>query len=145
MVQLIRRRFLISILPLLLSCGQDPVDDPIPFAAFPDVVLTLSNYPALLSDGGFLLINDAGFRGIILYRKAIDKFLAFERNCSFQPLDACATVDIHSSTLYMEDTCCGSTFNFEGNRTGGPAWRPLLQYETISNGNSVTITDATVN
>jgi hypothetical protein len=131
----------ISILFLTLSCNPDLVDDPIPHGNFPDIIITLSNYPSLISDGGYILINDGGVRGIILYRKNISMYLAFERNCTFQPGDACATVDIHSSTLFMQDTCCGSSFNFDGIPTGGPAWRPLLQYQTSLSGNTLTITD----
>lgn len=129
---------------LALSCDPDLVDDPIPFLPFPDIQITLSNHPALSTNGGFILVNDGGVKGIILYRKNQSTYLAFERNCSFQPNEACATVDVHSSTLFMQDTCCGSSFNFEGQPTGGPAWRPLQQYVTFLSGNTLTITDAIV-
>ncbi len=132
------------ILLFLFSCSTDRVDDPIPFQPFPDINITLTNHPALASDGGFLLINDGGVRGIILYRKNSTTYLAFERNCSFQPNDACATVDVHASTLFMQDACCGSSFNFEGKPTGGSAWRPLQQYETTLSGNTLTIRDTIV-
>ena len=134
-------------LPLLLlfSCSPELVDDPIPFQPFPDIIITISNYPALSSNGGYILINDSGVRGIILYRENTTTYLAFERNCSYQPNDACATVDIHSSTLFMQDACCGSTFSFKGVPTGGPAWRPLQQYKTSLVGSTLTITDTIVN
>lgn len=139
---LLKRRLLLLL--FLFSCSHDLVDDPIPFQPFPDINITLSNYPALSSNAGFILINDAGVRGIILYRKNSTTYLAFERNCSFQPNDACATVDVHASTLFMQDACCGSSFNFEGRPTGGPAWRQLQQYETSLSGNTLTITDTVV-
>ncbi len=136
--------FLITLLLLTISCNPDLVDDPIPRKIFPDIIITLTNYPALLSDGGYILINDGGVRGIILYRKNSTTYLAFERNCTFQPNDACATVDVHVSTLFMQDTCCGSSFNFDGTPSGGPAWRPLQQYETSLSNNMLTITDLIV-
>jgi hypothetical protein len=129
---------------LLLSCSTDPTDDPIPFHPFPDIDITLTNYPALLTDGGYITINDGGVRGIILYRKSLTTYIAFERNCTFQPTEACATVDVHSSTLYLYDACCGSSFNFEGKPTGGPAWRSLQRYQTQLSGNSLIITDEVV-
>jgi hypothetical protein len=144
---IIQNDFLKKVLPILLllfSCSPDLVDDPIPFQPFPDINITLSNHPTLGSDGGYIFINDGGVKGIILYRKNSTTYLAFERNCSFQPNDACATVDVHSSTLFMQDACCGSSFNFEGKPTGGPAWRPLQQYETLPSGNTLTITDTIV-
>ena len=141
------RRGSLSFLLLLLitlSCNQDRVDDPIPYRAFPNIIITITSYPSLFSDGGYILVNDGGVRGIILYRKNSTTYYAFERNCTFQPNDACATVDIHASTLFMQDACCGSSFNFDGNPTGGPAWRPLQRYETLLSGNTLTITDLIV-
>jgi hypothetical protein len=126
---------------LISACSPDLVDDPIPFAAFADINIVLTSYPALSSNGGYILVNDGGIRGIILYRKNATTYLAFERNCSYQPGNACATVDVHSSTLFMQDACCGSTFDFDGNPTGPPAWRPLRQYYTSVSGNTLTITD----
>jgi hypothetical protein len=140
--EFLKKRFLILL--FLFSCNPDLVDDPIPFQPFPDINITLSNHPALGSDGGSILINDGGVRGIILYRKNSTTYLAFERNCSFQPNDACATVGVHTSTLFMQDACCMSSFSFEGKPTGGPAWRSLQQYEASLSGNTLTITDTIV-
>jgi hypothetical protein len=76
-----------------------------------------------------------------VYRKNSSTYYAFERNCPFLPYDACATIDVHVSTLYMQDVCCGSTFNFEGQPTGGPANAPMRRYFTSLNGTTLTITD----
>lgn len=131
---------------LLLACEPEMVDDPIPYQPFSTITINLNlpEYTSLRTDGGFQYLNDGGVRGIILYRKNSTTYLAFERNCSFQPNDACATVEVHSSTLYMMDACCGSTFDFSGLPTGGPAWRPLRQYQTFLTGSQLTITDEVV-
>ena len=138
------RWLLISI--ILLGCTPDLSDDAIPFLAFPDIVinLTLPSYNALTVNGGHKNIS-GGVRGIIIYRAGSGTFYAFEQNCSYHPNDACATVEVHSSGLYMNDTCCGSTFDFNGNPMGGAAWRPLRQYETSLDGSTLTITDSVVN
>jgi hypothetical protein len=128
------------ILFLLIACEPDLVDDPIPFIPFSDINIVIPNYPALSSDGGHILLSE-GVRGIILYRKSATTYLAFERNCSYRPNDACATIDVHSSTLFMQDVCCGSSFNFDGTPSGGPAWRPLQQYKTSLAATTLTITD----
>lgn len=136
----ILRNFLFLAFIVILSCDTDRVDDPIPFQPFADIVVITTNYPEL-GDGKSITI-DGGVRGIIIHRKSSTQYLAFERNCSFQPNDACATVDIHATTQFMFDACCGSSFRFDdGNPTGGPAWRPLRQYETSLNVNVLTITD----
>lgn len=72
--------------------------------------------------------------------------MAYERNCSFRPNEACATVDAHSSGLFMIDSCCNSNFSFtDGSPTGGPAWRPLNRYRTQLSGITLTITDEVIN
>jgi hypothetical protein len=134
-------RFLLSI--FCFACSSDPVDDPIPFQPFADIIVTISNHASLSTDGGYIALS-GGVRGIILYRKNSTTYLAFERNCTFQPNDACATIDVHSSTLFMQDACCGSSFNFEGTPTGGPAWRSLQQYHVSFAANTLTITDEVI-
>jgi hypothetical protein len=129
---------------LVSSCSSDLYDDPIPVVPFVDVNINTANYQVLLTDGGYIYVNDAGVKGVILYRKNSTTFLAFERNCSFRPNDACSTVDVHDSMLYMFDSCCGSSFNFDGVPMGGPAWRPLRQYYTFFDNGTVTITDEIV-
>lgn len=138
----------LSILCITLSCNSDMQDDAIPLAPFNDIQLnlTLPEYSTLMSTGGYKAISKGGTRGIILYRSSSSSVIAFERNCSYQPANACATVDVHSSGLYMHDACCGSSFRWDdGNPTGGPAWRPLIQYATSLNGSLLTITDQVLN
>lgn len=138
----------ILFMTIMVACNGDAEDDPIPTISFPDIQinLTLPTNVALLSTAGYKALNVGGTRGIILYRLDPGTILAFERNCSFQPLNACATVDVHSSGLYMHDACCNSNFRFDdGTPMGGPAWRPLLQYATILNGNNLLITDEVIN
>jgi hypothetical protein len=131
-----------------LSCEPNLVDDPIPLVAFNDIVLDL-NFPennALRNVGGFRALATGGVRGIIVYRAGANQFLAFERNCSYRPNDACATVNVHVSGLFMTDPCCNSSFDFSnGSPTGGPAWRPLLQYRISQIGSVLTITDEPIN
>jgi hypothetical protein len=129
------------------SCSPDPTDDPIPYDTFTPVTLNLNlpEYTSLRTDGGWAYYGDVGLRGIIIYRQNSTTFRAFERTCSYQPNNACATIDVHQSQIYLYDPCCNSTFDFDGIPTGGPAWRPLLQYVTILNGADLTITDEIAN
>jgi nitrite reductase/ring-hydroxylating ferredoxin subunit len=139
-------RIVITFLLIILTtgCSPDLSDDPIPFQPFPEILIDL-NLPAyikLKTDGGHMYLNDGGVRGIILYRQNSLTYFAYERNCSFHPADACATVDVDVSNLYMIDPCCSSTFSFStGEPTGGIAWRPLRKYATSLDTNLLTITD----
>jgi nitrite reductase/ring-hydroxylating ferredoxin subunit len=133
-------------LAAVIRCVPDPGDDPIPYLPFSEIVINLNlpAYTVLKTDGGSMTI-DGGVRGIILYRQNTTTYLAYERNCSFQPTEACATVDIDISTLYMFDPCCGSSFSFaNGSPIGGVAWRPLRRYKTSLNAEMLTITDEIV-
>jgi hypothetical protein len=131
------------------ACTPDLSDASIPFIPFSPIVLNL-NLPdniGLRTDGGFrtLKSSEGGVQGIIVYRLNASTYIAYERNCSYHPNDACVTVDVHSSRLYMQDPCCTSTFSLAtGEPTGGPAWRPLQKYETLLTGTNLTITDTIV-
>jgi hypothetical protein len=138
---------ILSVVLCIGACSTDPIDDPIPHDTFTPITLNLNlpEFVSLHTDGGWMYYGDIGVRGVILYRANATTFRVFERTCSYQPNNACATIDVHQSQLYLFDPCCTSMFNFDGNATGGPAWRPLLQYETILDGSSLTITDQVAN
>jgi hypothetical protein len=142
----------LSLLAGYSSCSPNLTDAAIPYQPFGEVHINLNlpEYQSLRTDGGWKYLDKVsgltvGVRGIILYRLSASTYIAYERNCSFHPNDACATVEVHSSNLYMQDTCCGSTFSLTtGSPTGGAAWRPLRKYETLLTSSELTITDAIV-
>ena len=129
---------------MFAGCEPDRSDDAIPWQPF-DVIninLNLPEYVHLKMDGQHMYLNNEGVRGIILYHHSGDNYLAYERNCSYQPNSAAATVELHSSNLFMICTGCNSSFDLAtGYPTGGIAWRPLNQYSTSVNGTMLTITD----
>lgn len=102
--------------------------------------LTLPEFSKLRVDGG-MMATKGGVRGIIVYRVNANTFNAYERNCSYHPNEASATVDIDASNLFLKDYSCGSQFSKEsGQPMSAPAWRPLRQYRTEVKGSIVTIT-----
>ena len=134
-------------LGLMVGCEPDLSDDAIPWQPF-DVIninLNLPEYIHVKMDGNHVYLNDGGVRGIILYHHSGSNYIAYERNCSYQPNSACATVEVHASSLFMFCPCCSSNFDFAtGFPTGGIAWRPLNKYATSLNGSTLTITDMLV-
>jgi len=126
-----------------LGCSNEFVDGEIPPATFDDIFINLDlpQYTDLTIDGGHILLNQ-GVRGIILYRVNASQYNAFERNCSYEPNAACATVEVHSSGLFLDDPCCGSSFSLQdGTPTGGPARVSLRRYRIERSGRNLTITD----
>lgn len=138
---------LVGVLFIISSCNDSPYREEIPFASFPDIYiqLDLPQYNDLAVDGGYILLNE-GVRGIILYRENTSTYHAYERNCSYRPHEAGATVNVHASELYMTDPSCKSSFSFSnGYPTGGPAQFPLREYQVSLNRRTLTITDEPIN
>jgi len=130
--------FLVSF-SILLACQRTVEESGVPNISV-DIEINLSeldNAP-LQQIGGFIYVP-GGVRGIILRRESQSIYRAFERNCTYKPLEACSTVDMHSSEFYMEDTCYNSTFNLDGFPTGGPAKFPLKEYRVSLSGDYLFI------
>jgi hypothetical protein len=143
--RLIRHSFF-GLLCFSISCTPDLADDPIPYVPFSPIVINLNlpEYLSLKSDGGHKTLSNSvgGVQGIIIYRIDASTYVAYERNCSYQPNNACAAVEVDPSGLFMKDPCCGSSFSLSsGSPTGDPAWRPLRQYQTSLVNSNLSITD----
>jgi hypothetical protein len=116
---------------LAFSCSKDTnLISPIP-----DVIvreqLNLNSSEALplkSRDGTFVYIK-GGLKGIIVYRRSQDNFLAFERKSPYRLEDSCGIISGHSSYLYMIDSCHNCTFDWQGQPTGGPCKDIMKQYQ----------------
>jgi hypothetical protein len=131
--------FAFLILVFFSSCEKEPIDEVIPFTFVNiDINLDLIQYQSLRNPGGYVYLDQAeassGYRGIIVYHEGSGSYRAFERACTFDPHGDCDPVTIDDSGLFMIHNCCKSTFNFNGNPTGGPASLDLLEYDTYLDG-----------
>ncbi len=89
--------------------------------------------------GGWVYIT-GGIRGILVYRKSTSEFMAFDRNCTYNSDDPCATVVVDASNIMAVDTCCHSKFSiYDGSIVNGPAGYPLKAYNTTYDGNILRI------
>ena len=148
MITLLKNSLGIICLALLVSFSScKPEEDAeVPYIPFEDVVVNLSlpEYFVLQSTGGYKYIG-SGVKGIILYRKDAQTIYAFERNCTFEPNAACATVEVDPTGIQMSDPCCSSTFNLDGVPIYGPARRELRRYHAELTGSTLIVTDEIVN
>ena len=135
---------------LLAACGSKTDAQPqIPYAPVNlSLSLAAQEYAPLRLDNGAVTIpvkgsaGNGGVKGVIVVRQSAGTFLAFERNCPYQPYYACALVSLdRNSKLFMRDSCCTSQFDFKGQVTGGPAPLPLKQYSVSMQGNLLSITN----
>ena len=135
---------------LLGACGSETDAQPqIPYAPVNlSLSLAAQEYAPLRFDNGAVSLpakgpaGNGGVKGVIVVRQSAGIFLAFERNCPYQPYSTCALVSLdRNSRLFMRDSCCASQFNLKGQVTGGPAPLPLKQYSVSAQGNLLNITN----
>lgn len=131
----------------LAACGSATTTQTIPSVSFSTQInITNQQYQALRYDNGVVVlpasgIAGGGVKGLFVIRQNASTYLAFDRNCPYQPYDACSLVSLDRSRLFLKDTCCGSQFSLDGQVTGGPANRMLRSYATSLNGSLLTISN----
>ncbi|MGV3630000.1 MAG: hypothetical protein ACO1O6_02290 [Bacteroidota bacterium] len=100
------------------------------------IYINLPSYSSLEGVGGWTYVS-GGSKGIVVYRKSYDEFVAFDRhspaddgNCEF-PL----TTD-PDNFLQLNDSCTGAKFSlFDGSPMSGSEYG-LRQYQTYWDGGS---------
>lgn len=84
--------------------------------------------------GGWEYIT-GGVKGILIYRKSMTEFMAYDRSCTYNTQDPCSRVSVASNNIMALDTCCNSQFLLsDGTVSNGPATVPLKQYQTTFDG-----------
>ncbi len=142
MKRILRYVFLIIYSLSLTACEEETPRTAVPLVPVEFTInLTLQEYMPLLMVGGYVYIEHEGYKGIIIYKEGNDRYRAIERTCTYQPRNPCEIVSVDDSGFFLIDSCCGSTFDFQGNPTGDPAKQPLLMYNTYLDGHFLTITN----
>ena len=124
---------------LFISCNKDNgaliPDVPVNFSA----LLTDPRLSPLNSTGGVVVITGYGVAGIIIYRRADNAYVAFDRCSSVNPEKKCA-VSIDDTSLTATDACSGAKFSLsDGTPAKAPAVRPLKQYQVIVNNSKISV------
>jgi len=111
----------------------------IPYVAVDkEINITLPGNFNLAVIGGWMYIS-GGSKGILVYRRQQDEFVAYDRHCPYN-VDAGCVVEVDSSNIEIIDPCSGSKFSlYDGSATIGPATLPLKQYATSFDGTNVRI------
>ncbi len=112
-------------------------EHPVPNLPFDITIdLALPSYSSLIGVSGWAYVN-VGSKGVIVYRRGIDEFIAFDRHspadingdCQF-PLFP----DINNY-LMLKDSCNNATFSlYDGSAITGSEYG-LRQYQTVWDGN----------
>ncbi|MFL5766053.1 MAG: hypothetical protein ACJ77K_19060 [Bacteroidia bacterium] len=125
---------------LLISGCKKENENGVPMMSVDTYLYTTSpSFVNLNAVGGWVYIA-GGVRGILVYRKSISDFIAYDRNCTYHSSDVCATVYVDASNIIAVDTCCHSQFSIvDGTVLNGPAGLPLKQYNTTFDGSVLHI------
>ena len=85
-----------------------------------------------------------GVRGIIIYHKNSNEYVAFERACSYRPSNSCEVIQLNDelNPSFLIDSCCNSSFLLDdGTPFSGPALLPLKQYFTSFDGTYINVSN----
>jgi len=134
-----RSTIFISLLVLLTFGCKREKQDTIP-NVYVDIYLYSydPNFISLNAVGGWVYIT-GGVKGLIIYRRSQNEFMAYERNSPYEPSQGCA-VTVDQSNVLIDDKCSASQFLItDGSVTKGPATLPLKQYKTTWDGSVIHI------
>lgn len=117
---------------LFASCKKDKSEIP---DVFVDVYLYTTDpaFSPLNATSGYAYLN-GGSRGILVFRKSQNEFMAYDRHCPYNVPDGnVVTMDL--SGLLAEDPVCTSKFLItDGSPNSGPAVNLLKRYQTTYDG-----------
>lgn len=114
---------------ILHSCVKDSVH-PVPTVPV-DFLISVDSpqFVELNSVHGWASFS-GGVSGIIIFRRSIDEFAAFDQACPHHPFDRCGRITRVDSPI-ASCGCCNSNFLlFDGSVISGPSRFPLKQYRT---------------
>jgi hypothetical protein len=100
-----------------------------------------TEYLELNGVGGWVYLT-GGYRGIIVYRKSISEFMAYERACPYDWQLVDARIDVESSGVTTVCPSCKSKFILlDGTPFEGVSPYPLTQYHTQYDGTLLYISN----
>ncbi len=116
--------FLLVTLVFLSGCQKEK-NHPVPSIPFDfQIDLSLPSYQPLTGVGGWSYVN-GGLKGIIVYRKSMDEFVAWERQSPKDPEGSCSSglVPNADNFLQLDDPCSDATFSmYDGSPMANSDW-----------------------
>ena len=118
----------------MIACKSETPENVIPYVTvYEELNLNDLRYQNLKQPNGFIYLDHLGYAGVVVLSDGNGTYTAYDRACPYHPNDECALIKVHSSGFYLEDDCCGSSFDVNtGMPTGGPAKTPLRSYAAFT-------------
>jgi hypothetical protein len=127
---------------ILFSCKKE---DPAPEIPYVYVNFSLNpngtEYINLNAVNGWETVV-GGYNGILIFRKAVNEFVAFERACPNDPLKPGAQVRVDESGITCFCPVCGSKYiMIDGTPYEGPSHFLLKQYAAVYDGSMLYVSN----
>lgn len=127
-----------SLIVTLIACNKNKTQ-PVPNIPFDITIdINLPSYNALIGVGGWAYVS-GGSRGIIVYRKSIDEFVAFDRHSPADPEGVCPEplYPDPDNFLTLIDSCNSAKFSLYDGSVIENSDYGLRQYQTQYNGSDL--------
>ncbi|MFM8243054.1 MAG: hypothetical protein ACKN86_09640 [Crocinitomicaceae bacterium] len=134
-----KRIFLVLITLLVFTGCVKNQQNPVPNIPFDITInINLPSYNALNGVGGWCYVN-GGSRGIIVYRRSIEEFIAFDRHSPEDPDGTCSypLYPDQDNFLQLNDTCNNATFSLYDGMPISNSSFGLRQYMTVFDGSNM--------
>lgn len=127
---------------LLAGCSKENKRNEIPVVAVYFVINPNSTeYLELNPVNGWVPVT-GGYAGIIIFRKSLNEFMAFERACPYDWEQADARLEVESGGITTACPHCGSKFiMLDGSPYQGPSPYPMKQYQTSYDGTVLIVSN----
>ena len=123
----------------LTTVGCRDNNNAIPLVAVDrEINITLPSYSSLSVVGGWAYVT-GGSKGLLIYRRTLDQFVAYDRHVPYD-VDLGCIVEVDQNNVECVDPCSQSRFSlYDGSPLDGPATFPLKQYSATFNGTIVHV------
>ncbi|MDP3461974.1 MAG: hypothetical protein Q8S18_04195 [Bacteroidales bacterium] len=133
---------------MIAGCGKEEQNPDIP-SVYINITIDPSStfYQELNTVGGWIyLTSEPPSRGLIVYRLAIDEFIAYDRYppnnagkcCTAQGV--CTRLLVDDYFPFVQDTCTNTSYLIlDGSKFEGEGRYPLIRYNTVYNGQMLRI------
>jgi nitrite reductase/ring-hydroxylating ferredoxin subunit len=129
----IRFSFVVLIILIVTGCSKKEDNQneiPYVYVNIPPINPNSTEFIRLNPVNGWEYIT-GGYRGIIVFRKSVDEFAAYERACPHDWQIDGARIDVDTSGITALCPVCKSKFILlDGSLYEGPSHYPLKQYQT---------------
>jgi nitrite reductase/ring-hydroxylating ferredoxin subunit len=118
------------------SCQKQNLH-PVPNIAFnTNININLPSYSGLQNIGGYAYVPNIGSKGVVVYRKTLEEFMAFDRHSPAEGGNDCDPLILDAeNSLLVVDVCSGAKFSLiDGSIVEGPSEFPLRMYRTVFDG-----------